>query len=169
MRQHGRQFGRRLSGVGLMKVHATKTSPKLSKYKVKFSSTNLPQVEMDGISEAGNEAGGSDPIDKAIVKKELTASNHILSEAFRVIVEVPDPPKQSGGFAEEEEEEEEEEEKVGLTILYTRELPGVALVNSAISRISTIISIKLLEQSYFFLSQCMDAAHVCNHISKGRA
>ena len=84
---------------------------------------------MDGISEAGNEAGGSDPIDKAIVKKELTASNHILSEAFRVIVEVPDPPKQSGGFAEEEEEEEEE--KVGMTLFYTRELPGVALVNSA--------------------------------------
>ena len=140
MRQHGRQFGRRLSGVGLMKVHATKISTKLSKYytKVQFSSTNLPQVEMDGISEAGNEAGGSDPIDKAIVKKELTASNHILSEAFRVIVEVPDPPKQSGGFAEEEEEEEEEEEKVGLTILYTRELPGVALVICAISRIPTI-------------------------------
>ena len=121
--------------------HATKISPKLAKYytKVKFSNTNLPQVEMDGISEAGNEAGGSDPIDKAIVKKELTASNHILSEAFRVIVEVPDPPKQSGGFAEEEEEEEEEEEKVGMTLFYTRELPGVALVNSAISRNSTIL------------------------------
>ena len=92
MRQHGRQFGRRLSGVGLMKV------------------------EMDGISEAGNEAGGSDPIDRAVVKKELTSSNHILSEAFRVIVEVPDPPSaSSGGFAEEDEEEEEE--KVGKKCL----------------------------------------------------
>lgn len=85
MRQHGHTFGRRLSGVGLMKV------------------------EMDGISEAGNEAGGSDPIDRAVVKKELTSSNHILSEAFRVIVEVPDPP--GSGFSEEDEEEEEE--KVG--------------------------------------------------------
>ena len=87
MRQHGHTFGRRLSGVGLMKV------------------------EMDGISEAGNEAGGSDPIDRAVVKKELTSSNHILSEAFRVIVEVPDPPT---GFSEEEEEEEEE--KVGKNL-----------------------------------------------------
>ena len=42
----------------------------------------------------------------------------------------------------------------------------LCLVRSAISR---IISIKLLKQSYLFLSQCMDAPHVCDHISKGRA
>ena len=36
-------------------------------------------------------------------------------------------------------------------LFYTRELPGVALVNGTISRISTIISIKLLKQSYLFL------------------
>ena len=70
---------------------------------------------MDGISEARNEASGSDPIDRAVVKKELTSSNHILSEAFRVIVEVPDPPAAASGFSEEDEEEEEEaEEKVSL-------------------------------------------------------
>ena len=36
-------------------------------------------------------------------------------------------------------------------IYKTRELPGVALVNSAISRISTIISIKLIVQTVIFI------------------
>ena len=51
----------------------------------------------------------------------------------------------------------------------TRELPDVALVNSAIWQNFRIIQIELLKHSYLFLSACMDAPHVYDHFSKGRA
>ena len=54
-------------------------------------------------------------------------------------------------------------------ILKTRELPGVALVNCAISHILTIIQIKLLKQSFLFISSCMDAPYVRDHILEGKA
>ena len=45
----------------------------------------------------------------------------------------------------------------------TRELPGIALVNSAISHIVTIIQSKLLKQSFLFISPCMDAPYTWEH------
>ena len=79
MKQHQmRTFGRRLSNVG------------------QFT------VEMASLSEGSSV--NRDPLDKATVHKVQTGSTHILSDAFNVIVEVPDPPTL--------EEEEEEEEKV---------------------------------------------------------
>ena len=57
-----------------------------------------------------------------------------------------------------------------LVTYYTRELPGVALVNCAISHIFTIIEIKLLKQSFLFISPCMDAPYVWpDHILEGKA
>ena len=87
MRQHQMHtFGRRLSQVGLF------------------------NVEMAGISEGGSRS--RDQIDKASVQKVKTVSQHVLSEAFNVIVEVPDPPEFEEEEEEEEEEAEEEEKKV---------------------------------------------------------
>ena len=90
MKQHQmRTFGRRLSSVG------------------QFT------VEMASLSEGT--ASNRDPLDKATVQKVPTSSQHILSDAFNVIVEVPDPPANE---EEEEEEEEEENEKVKTLICF---------------------------------------------------
>ena len=87
MKQHQmRTFGRRLSNVG------------------QFT------VEMASLSEGAS--ANKDPLDKATVHKIQAGSTHILSDAFNVIVEVPDPPT-----TEEEEEEEEEEEKVLIKLI----------------------------------------------------
>ena len=87
MKQHQmRTFGRRLSNVG------------------QFT------VEMASLAEGAST--NRDPLDKATVHK-TPASQHILSDAFNVIVEVPDPPENE---EEEEEEEEEEDEKVHTSI-----------------------------------------------------
>ena len=51
----------------------------------------------------------------------------------------------------------------------TRELPGVALVNCAISHIFTIIDIKLWKQLFLIISPCMDVPYVWDHISEGKA
>ena len=87
MKQHQmRTFGRRLSSVG------------------QFT------VEMASLSEGAS--ANKDPLDKATVHKIQTGSTHVLSDAFNVIVEVPDPPTE-----EEEDEEEEEEEKVLIKLI----------------------------------------------------
>ena len=86
MKQHQmRTFGRRLSNVG------------------QFT------VEMASLSEGAST--NRDPLDKATVTKVPSSSQHILSDAFNVIVEVPDPPENE---EEEEEDEEDEDEKVKL-------------------------------------------------------
>ena len=91
MNQHQmRTFGRRLSNVG------------------QFS------VEMDSLKEGGS--GSKDQIDKATIRKVKTSSQHVLSEAFNVIVDVPDPPKNE--MEEEDEEEEEEEEEKSNKVIY---------------------------------------------------
>ena len=59
--------------------------------------------------------------------------------------------------------------RLAIFIWKTRELPGVALVNCAISHIFTIIQIKLLKQSFLFISPCMDAPYVWDHILEGKA
>ena len=51
----------------------------------------------------------------------------------------------------------------------TRELPGIALVNCAISHIFTIIWIKLLKWAFLFISVYMHAPYVWDHISEGKA
>ena len=87
MKQHQmRTFGRRLSNVG------------------QFT------VEMASLAEGAST--NRDPLDKATVHK-TPASQHILSDAFNVIVEVPDPPENE---EEEEEDEDEEDEKVNKSI-----------------------------------------------------
>lgn len=84
MKQHQmRTFGRRLSNVG------------------QFT------VEMASLTEGTTSS--HDPLDKATVTKVPSTSQHVLSNAFNVIVEVPDPPENE---EEEEEDEEEDDEKV---------------------------------------------------------
>ena len=46
-------------------------------------------------------------------------------------------------------------EETPSNLFDTRELPGVALVNCAISHIFTIIQIKFLNQSFLFIFPCM--------------
>ena len=86
MNQHQmRTFGRRLSNVG------------------QFT------VEMASLSEGAST--NHDPLDKATVTKIPSSSQHVLSDAFNVIVEVPDPPENEEE-EEEDEDDEEDDEKV---------------------------------------------------------
>ena len=88
MKQHQmRTFGRRLSNVG------------------QFT------VEMASLSEGAST--NHDPLDKATVTKIPSSSQHVLSDAFNVIVEVPDPPENE---EEEEEDEDDEEDDEKVTI-----------------------------------------------------
>ena len=58
---------------------------------------------------------------------------------------------------------------LAIFIWKTRELPGVAPVNCAISHIFAIIQIKLLKQSFLIIYPCMDAPYVWDHISERKA